>query len=130
MARIDELSQRLLKRFKDVPNVTLQDATDWMEWSFMEHGYRLDANVPTANEILVLMYAEADGASQVALRTADFFEWRDGEESVDKSMISDQYRSLSDKLWERYFRKKNEGTGASSTVAYMPRADRPSRSAL
>lgn len=127
MARIDELSARLLKRFKEVPNVTLQDATDWMEWSFMEHGYRLEQNVPTALEGLVLMYAEADGASQVALRTADFFEWSDGEEAVDKSMVSDQYRSIADKLWERYYRKKNEGTTGQASVSYMPRADRPNR---
>lgn len=127
MALLVDLVPRLLQRFKGVPGVTDADVTEWLEWSFMEHGFRLDQNVPTANEPLVLMYAEADGASQIALRTAYYFEYRDGEESVDKSMVSDQYRSLADKLWERYRRKKAEGTSATATAILMPRVDRPSR---
>lgn len=126
MALLIDLVPRLLHRFKEVPGVTDADVTAWLEWSFAEHGYRLDQNVPTANEPLVLMYAEADGTSQVALRTAYYFEYRDGEESVDKSMISDQYRSLADKLWERYRRKKEESRSASAAIL-MPRVDRPSR---
>jgi len=127
MATYEELSARLLRRFREVPNVTLLDAQDWMEWSLMEHNFRLDQNVPTNAIPLVLLYAEADGTSQIALRTAFYFEYRDGEEAVDKSMISDQYKSISEKLWERYYRKKSEGTDGSggSQVAFMQRRDRP-----
>lgn len=126
MATYEELSARLLRRFREVPNVTILDAKDWMEWSLMEHNFRLDQNVPTNVIPLVLLYAEADGTSQIALRTAFYFEYRDGEEAVDKSMISDQYKSISEKLWERYYRKKAEGTDGSggSQVAFMQRRDR------
>jgi hypothetical protein len=127
MATLSELAVRLQTRFREVPNVDIEDTTAWMEWSLLEHGYRLDQNVPTNALPLVLLYAEADGTSQIALRTAFYFEYRDGEEAVDKSMISDQYKSISEKLWERYYRKKSEGTDGAggSQVAFMQRRDRP-----
>lgn len=126
MANLEEMSATLLTRFKGVPKITLEDCTDWMAISFIEHGFRLDRAIPVASEPLVLLYAEADGVTQIALRTAYYFEYRDGEEAVDKSMISDQYKSLSDKLWERYFRKKSEGTDGTGGSAFyvMPRIDR------
>lgn len=125
MAVLQELAELLLRRFRDVPNVTIADTLDWMEWSLMEHGYRIDQNVPDVARPLVLLHAEADGTSQIALRTAFYFEYRDGEEAVDKSMVSDQYRSISEKLWERYYRKKSEGIDGSSQVSFMRRVDRP-----
>jgi hypothetical protein len=127
MALLSELSVLLQRRFREVPGVGLEDVTEWMEYSFMEHGYRLDQNVPTNEMLLVLLHAEADGTSQIALRTAFYFEYRDGEEAVDKSMVSDTYRTISEKLWERYYRKKSEGTDGSggSSVAFMARRDRP-----
>lgn len=126
MAVISELSVKLLTRFQDVPNVGLEDVTNWVEWSFMEHGYRTDQNIPTSAVPLVLLHAEADGTSQIALRTAYYFEYKDGEESVDKSMVSDQFRTLADKLWERYNRKKSEGTDGTggSRFVMLRRADR------
>lgn len=127
MATFDEMSKTLLTRFKGVPNVTEEDTSDWMAISFIEHGFRLDRDIPLTSEPLVLLYAEADATSQIALRTAYYFEYRDGEEAVDKSMVSDQYRALAEKLWERYNHKKAEGTNGNggSAVAFMVRADRP-----
>lgn len=127
MATLQEMSATLLTRFKGVPKITAEDCNDWMAISFIEHGFPLNREVPIDAEAIVLLYAEADGVTQIALRTAYYFEYRDGEEAVDKSMISDQYKSLSDKLWERYFRKKSEGglAGRSGSAFYvMPRVDR------
>ena len=126
MALLSELAVMLMRRFREVPGVSLEDTTEWMEYSFREHGYRLDQNVPENAISLVLLHAEADGTSQIALRTAFYFEYKDADEAVDKSMVSDTYRTLSEKLWERYYRKKSEGTDGSggSSVAFMQRRDR------
>lgn len=127
MATLDELSDRLLKRFKDVPGVELEDAEGWMELGMNEHGYDSHDNVPTEYVPLIMLYAEADGTSQVALRTAYYFMYSDKDETVDKTKVAEQYRKLAETLWERYKLKKVDGVGdfGGSNYARMKRADRP-----
>lgn len=127
MANKDELSDRLLNRFKDVPKVGPEDVGSWIELAMNEHGLDSSDNVPTEVIPLVLLYAEADGALQVALRTAHYFEFTDRDEAVNKSMISEQYRELSDALWKRYQRKKDEGVEGFGGARFhiMKRVDRP-----
>ena len=126
MATQNELTQRLLTRFKDVPNVDATDVSEWVELAMNEHGLQASDNVPTDVIPLIMMYAEADGASQVALRTAYFFSFTDRDETVDKSKVSEQYRKLSEELWKRYRRKKDEGVGGfgGSQFRIIPRVDR------
>lgn len=126
MAKLAELSEMLLKRFKDVPNVTLEDTNNWVERSMLEHGYDLDADVPSNQVLLVLLYAEWDGAMQIALRTAYYFEYKDSDESVDKRNVSEQYRNVAADLWKAYERKKAEGAGGlgGSRFYVMSRVDR------
>lgn len=127
MASNYELSSRLLSRFKDVPNIGDDDTSEWIEMAMNEHGLVSSDDVPTGVIPLIMLYAEADGAMQVALRTAHYFEFVDKDESVDKSMISEQYRRLSGELWKRYERKKSEGVGGfgGSRFSVMSRIDRP-----
>jgi len=126
MAKLAELSEMLLKRFKDVPNVTIEDTNNWIERSMLEHGYDLDADVPSNQVLLVLLYAEWDGAMQIALRTAYYFEYKDSDESVDKRNVSEQYRNVAADLWKAYERKKAEGAGGlgGSRFHVMSRVDR------
>jgi len=126
MAKLAELSEMLLKRFKDVPNVTIEDTNNWIERSMLEHGYDLDADVPNDHVLLVLLYAEWDGAMQIALRTAYYFEYKDSDESVDKRNVSEQYRNVAADLWKAYERKKAEGAGGlgGSRFYVMSRVDR------
>lgn len=126
MATLNELADRLLSRFKDVPNVTLEDATNWVELSMNEHGFVATDDVPTSAVSLILLYAEADGASQIALRTAHYFSFVDKDESIDKSSISTRYRTIASELWERYRRKKEEGKAGfgGSRFTVMRRLDR------
>lgn len=111
MAELSELSKKLVKRFKDVPNVTIEDAQDWVERSMMEHGYRADQDVPQDQELLVLLYAEWDATLQIALKAAHYFEYKDSDESIDKRNVSEQYRQIATELWRSYERKKAEGSG-------------------
>lgn len=126
MAKLDDLSAILLKRFKDVPNVTTEDADDWVERSMLEHGYDVTADVPQDQVLLVLLYAEWDGTLQIALKAAHYFEYKDSEETVDKRNISEQYRQVATELWKNYERKKAQGSGGigGSRFAVATRVDR------
>lgn len=126
MASLSELSEKLIKRFKDVPNITDEDTTAWVERSMMEHGFLADQDVPQESELLVLLYAEWDGALQIALKAAHYFEYTDGDETVDKRNVSEQYRHIATELWRAYERKKAQGAGGigGSRFSVATRVDR------
>lgn len=126
MARLAELSETLLRRFKNVPNVSLEDTTDWITLAMAEHEFDATDDVPTEYVTLILLYAEADGAGLISLQTAYYFSYKDGEESVDKRGVSEQYRKVATELWKKYERKKADSGLAGATVfTIMRRADRP-----
>lgn len=126
MNNLKELSERLQKRFKDIPFLDSDDTDEWIETAMNEHGFKRDENVSSEYVSLILLYAEADGASQIALRTASFFSFVDKDESIDKTNIAAEYRRMSKELWRRYDRKKESDikTSQHSKVAYMKRLDR------
>lgn len=125
MASLQEIAERVYQRYKNVPNVTMEDAELWASRAFMEHGYSEDANVPDSRVMLLVLYAEWDGAVNLALNTAYYFQYNDSEESVDKRLVSEQYRRLSSELRKRYDAKKAEvGARASSRFNVMTRVDR------
>lgn len=125
MASLTELSGTLLRRFKNVPNVTLEDATDWITLAMAEHGFDATDDVPTEFVTLILLYAEADGAGIISLQTAYYFSYKDGEESVDKRGVSEQYRKVATELWKKYERKKaDSGLTGATRFSIMKRADR------
>lgn len=127
MAELKELSERLKSRFKDVPNVDENDTDEWVRTSMNEHGFSSQASVPIETIPIVLLHAEADGTSQVALRTAYYFMYSDRDETVDKTEVAKNYRQLAKALWERYRIKRAQGVegigGAGFSI--MTRVDRP-----
>jgi len=125
MAVLSELATTLLKRFRDVPNVDIEDATDWVTTAMNEHGFEATDNVPVEYVNLVLLYAEADAAGLISLRTAYYFSYKDGEESVDKRGVSEQYRKVATELWKKYDKKKaDSGLTATTRFSILKRADR------
>jgi len=118
-----ELAERLVKRFKGVPNFDISDAQELVDDALQTHSYELSADVPADKTGLLLLYAQAEGAWQIALSTAHYFQYQDGEESVDKSMISEQYRKLAKDLRADYDRVKSLETGVGFHIA--SRIDRP-----
>ena len=127
MAELQDIAELVFQRFKDVPNVTEEDAEAWTLRAFIEHGYAEDANVPDNQTMLLLLYAEWDAALNLAMNTAYYFEYKDAEESVDKRLVSEQYRRLATELRKRYDAKKAEGSGGlgGSRFNVMTRVDRP-----
>lgn len=122
MATSPELAERLLKRFKGVPNFDITDAQELVDDAAQVHGLDPSATIPVDKVNLILLYAQAQGALQIALSTAHYFSFQDGEESIDKSGVSDRYRNLADDLMDEYEREKYEQTGAHFRT--MRRLDR------
>lgn len=106
MATLEDLSAQLLRRLRNVPNVTLEDTTDWISLAMIEHGFEDDDDVPAEYIPLVLLFAEADAAGIISMQTAYYFHYKDGEETVDKRGVSEQYRKIATELWKKYERKK------------------------
>ncbi|MEK3887258.1 hypothetical protein [Bacillus sp. FSL K6-3431] len=123
MATQVELAERLLKRFKGVPNYELTDAMDSVGDAMQVHGFALTADVPADKQRLVLLYAQSESAFQIAFSVAHYFKYTDGEESVDKSMIAENYRKLARELKDDYDAEKVSESGSGFSL--MARVDRP-----
>lgn len=123
MATSSELANRLLTRFKGVPNFGMEDAAELIDDALQVHGLDPSATVPANKINLVLLFAQAEGAWRIALATAHYFQYTDGEESVNKSGVSEQYRRLATELRKQYEAEKSKESGARFSVA--TRIDRP-----
>lgn len=116
MAKREELIERLNRRFKGVPNFEKADAAELIDEAYQVHDSDASAE-------LVLMYAQFQGAWQIAFSVAHYFKFADGEESVDKSMVADNYRRLARDLQIKYDSEKAKLFGSNFRV--MNRLDRP-----
>jgi len=117
------LAERLARRFKGVPNFVLTDAQELVVDALQTQGLDPSADIPADKQNIVLLCAQAEGALQIALSTAHYFSYRDGEESVDKSKVSEQYRKLAQDLRAEYEREKASAGGTGFRIA--KRIDRP-----
>ena len=114
--RVTELTERLYRRFKGVPNFDEIDAKELVEESLEVHDV-------DASDDLVLMYAQVQGAWQIAFSVAHYFKFSDGEESVDKSLVAENYRKLAKDLQSQYDKETDDKAGKSDFVI-MNRVDR------
>src|SRR5690625_7636762 len=105
--RVTELSERLYRRFKGVPNFDEIDAKELVEESLEVHDV-------DASDDLVLMYAQVQGAWQIAFSVAHYFKFSDGEESVDKSLVAENYRKLAKDLQSQYDKETDDKIGRAS----------------
>src|SRR5690625_1784450 len=110
------LIERLMRRFKGVPNFDESDAIDLIDEAIEAHDGRTSAE-------LILLYAQSQAAWQIAIGVAHYFRFSDGEEEVDKSMVADNYRKLAKDFQEEYDREKGKEFGSNFRI--MKRADRP-----
>ena len=118
----EQLAERLLRRFKGVPGFELEDAEELIEDAMTSHGYKPSDNVPNGDVRLILLHAQSNGAWQVAFSVAHYFKYTDGEESVDKSQVSSNYRKLAKDLEDEYDDEKDRLLGSNFRI--MRRVDR------
>ena len=118
-----ELAEMLYRRFKGVPGFTEEEAQDLVLDAMRAHDYAPTDSVKPDEINLVLLYAQYNGAWQIALSVAHYFKFADGEEQVDKSMIADNYRRLAKDLQADYESEKGKLFGNNFRI--MSRIDRP-----
>jgi len=73
MADEIKLAERLLRRFKGVPNFDEDDAIELVREAIELHD-------KDASDDLILLYAQIQGAWQIAFSVAHYFKFTDGEE--------------------------------------------------
>lgn len=129
MATLTQMTERLTKRFTAVTaQPALQTAAiDVMADTFELFGYEASADVPVTDLNRLLAYSSAELALQIALDAARFFKYADGEESVDKTMVSKEYRAFATIFKADYLAeeaKQAEALIEASTFRVMRRLDR------
>lgn len=112
----EDLILIILSRFEQVPNFDRSTAEDLIGEAIVIHG-------ENASTDLVLLYAQYQGAMKIAMGAAYFFSFSDGEHSVDKSSIFDNYRKISNTYKEMY--DKEAAKYAGNNFRVMTRMDRP-----
>lgn len=99
---IEELAERMSRRFKGVPNFDEEDAIEAVEDAARSLGLDPSDSVPAKYEQLILLKSQYETAWDIAFAVAHYFSYTDGEESVDKSMVSENYRKLAESLRKDY----------------------------
>jgi hypothetical protein len=124
MADLYDLTKRVLARFDGVPKVTALEAEAWAQTAIERHGYAEADEIPTDEIYLVLILAQAEGARQIALRTAHYFNYQDGDERVDQAEVSATYLRLSNTLFTDYQAEAVKSGKRASKFRTAKRLDR------
>ena len=127
MATLSQMTARLTKRFTAVTAqpALLTAALDVMADTFDVFGYEASADVPVTDTNRLLAYGSAELAMQIALDAARFFKYTDGEESVDKSMVSKEYREFAAIFKADYLAEEANRAATGPSFRVMKRIDRP-----
>lgn len=107
------LSERLTKRFRNVPSVATADIDDWLAEAEEESGLTEATDVSTDNAILYLAFSI--GCRTIATDAARFFKYSDGDENVDKTNVFENYMRLSLDALPQYRYYKNGGGSRTLT---------------
>ncbi|MEW9503243.1 hypothetical protein [Jeotgalibacillus marinus] len=102
---------RLQQKFKDVPNVFEEDCEMWLEDALAIHGAEVEVEIEEKERPLILMLAQSLGSRDISLRVSHYFKYEDGEESVDKTLIAEQYRAIANEFYDSYMRIKEHVAG-------------------
>lgn len=129
MAYLIELTTRLKTRFRNVPGVEDADIDAWLTEALYTYGYSplTAADIPDSETPLVLLLAQIQGVRAIAISVAHYFKYTDAEETVDKTMVSEQYRKLAADLTAQYNAEREIVEGIrkkTSTFRVARRLDR------
>lgn len=119
MSRRDELIKIIKNRFSGVPMFGDDDAESLIDDAIYLHS-------EDSSTELLLLYAQYQGAWKIAIGTAYYFKFSDGEESIDRTATADNYRKLASDFKKLY--DKESPKGKSGNFRVMSRLDRPNTS--
>lgn len=124
MATQAQMAAALYQRFKDVPTLTELDTQAVIDEMVMTFGL-LD-EIPGIDVPKYLMYATSEMAMKIALNTAHYFKFIDGEETVDKSLVSENYRRVAKDYRSQFDQTvRDENRRPTSKFKNAHRIDRP-----
>ncbi len=121
---MEDVKERLTKRLSKIPGVTPEDISDWFTEAEAEFSWcdEEEEKPECENDETALMYLALYIAYEsIASNAARYFSFKDGEESIDKSMIFDNYMRLAKSARRNYARYLRGGFGASQS--HLSRAD-------
>lgn len=107
------LSERLTKRFRNVPGVTTVDIADWLAEAKEESG--IAEGTVTSDNNALLYLAFSIGCRTIATDAARYFKYTDGEENVDKTNIFENYMRLSLEALQQFRYHRNGGGSRTLT---------------
>lgn len=112
---MESVKERLTKRLSNIYGVTPEDISDWLSEAEAEFEGQDENDNALFYLALYIAY------ETIASDSARFFSYKDGEESVDKSMIFENYMKLAKQARRNYSRYLRGGFAASQT--HLGRAD-------
>lgn len=107
------IGERLTKRLRNVPGVTTDEIADWVTEAEEESG--LIQGVETSEDNAILYLALSIGCKVIATDAARFFNYKDADESIDKTKIFENYMRLSSNAIARYSYHKSGGESRTLT---------------
>lgn len=111
-------------KFTSVPNVEQSAVERWINEAVFQHGYNSIEEVPDKDKIALINLTMSIACGELAVNAAHFFRWQDGDEMLDKSMLSVQYRQMAQYYMSEYQRSSGKGTSYKSAWKTVRRADR------
>lgn len=118
MATKTELNELLLKRFKNVPNITADDCGTWIDSALLAEGFATTEDIPQDRLYVFMILAQAEGAMDIAMSAAHYFSYSDGDEHVDKTKIPFEYRQLEKELRDKYRQERDRNKAATNGVRF------------
>lgn len=122
-----DIVNRVNSYFEGIDEVTPTDVTIWVNEAKGEHNIRLDEEIPAELVNITVLYARIVGVETLALKTASYFSFTDGEESINKTGISQRYDALALRLRKKYDSDKRDISALATPAAFriVRRVDRP-----
>lgn len=121
MTTLAAIEMRLQRRFK---NVEATEIADVAKDTITALGYASVDAVPTSDINRIIAYASYQLATDIAVNSSSYFSYKDGEESVDKTTIAENYRKLAADFKSEYESEELKRNGGGSSFAIAKRVDR------
>lgn len=121
MTTKEDLLKKLELKFQGIPNLSSEVVGEWLDEALAEEGFASSSEVPDVAVHRILLCAQIIGVESLALNSAHYFNFRDGEESISKGSISSNYLKQLELLKQKYSRIY----GFSGAFKLMRRLDRP-----
>lgn len=124
---MSDINERVMAYFNAIDGVTKDDIQAWVNEAKAEHNINVRDEIPSDLVNITVLYARIVGVETLALNSASYFTFTDGEESINKAGISQRYDTLALRLRKKYDADKQGIIALANTSSFrvLRRVDRP-----